>query len=296
MVRILSNFLHNREAYIKINNTKGPIFKLEAGVPQGDVLSPTLFLIMCNDYPDPTYIRTKRNFNMQYADDFTQIIINKFTGKINDARRELHRKNIQTEIDRQNRYEKKWKLKTNAEKFQIIAIGYIKNLRIYSEGKRIRYTTKAKLLGLNFTNYNFFTRQMDINIDRAIQIQRRLWRFRTLKKNLKTRLYKSLILPIMLYPIIPLNACSKTQMARIQRRQNEAIRWICNEKWPLRCPIEERHRELKIEYIADRIKRMAEGIWSNLEEENNEFYRETIQIQMINPHASYPSSYERTFE
>ena len=118
LLRSLSNFLHNRKAYIKVNKTKGPLFSLHAGVPQGDVLSPTLFLIMCNDYPEPRHDRTRRNFCKQYADDFTQVIINKFTSTINDARREIHRQNILHEINRQNEYELKWKLKNKYGKIQ----------------------------------------------------------------------------------------------------------------------------------------------------------------------------------
>ena len=53
---------------------------------------------------------------------------------------------------------------------------------------------------------------------------------------------------------------------------------------------------MKLEYLEDRIKRMAEGIWSKLEEENSEFFRETIEINMREPHGCYPSSYKKTFE
>ena len=55
LIRVVSNFLHDRKAYIKVNSHKGNIFNLNAGVPQGDVLSPTLFLLVANDYPEPTF-------------------------------------------------------------------------------------------------------------------------------------------------------------------------------------------------------------------------------------------------
>ena len=122
-----------------------------------------------------------------------------------------------------------------------------------------------------------------------------LKRFKKLKTGLKLRLYKSLVLPILLYPIIPINACSKTQLKKLQTVQDEAIRWICNERPPLRCPIDLRHRQLKLEYITNRIKRIAEGIWSNIEEENGEFFQQTRQIIMNEPHNRYPSSYAATY-
>ena len=54
LLRIVSNFLHDRTAQIKLNSKLGDVFKLKSGVPQGDILSPLLFLIMMNDYPEPS--------------------------------------------------------------------------------------------------------------------------------------------------------------------------------------------------------------------------------------------------
>ena len=53
--------------------------------------------------------------------------------------------------------------------------------------------------------------------------------------------------------------------------------------------------QLKLETLKDRIKRMAENIWSKLEDEDSDFFRETMAINMINPHNRYPSSYDATF-
>ena len=89
---------------------------------------------------------------------------------------------------------------------------------------------------------------------------KRLYRFRYLKRKLKLRLYKVLILLILTFPVDPLNVCSSTQIRRLQVIQNNAIRWIMNEKWPLICPLEIRHAELKIEFISFRIKRLAESV------------------------------------
>ena len=112
LLRILSNFLQDRTAQVKLNSKLGDFFKVKSGVPQGDILSPTLFLIMMNDFPRPDWDGNKRNFVMIYADDFTQIIITK-CNKINDHARNIHRENVKNEILKQNMYERQWKIKTN---------------------------------------------------------------------------------------------------------------------------------------------------------------------------------------
>ena len=83
---------------------------------------------------------------------------------------------------------------------------------------------------------------------------------------------------------------------KLQTVQNNAVRWICNDRYPNRQPIDIRHEELKLEYIADRLKRMAESIWSKIEDENSNFFETTITTHLLRPHKSYPSSYDKTFE
>ena len=140
------------------------------------------------------------------------------------------------------------------EKFQIIHMGFRKTPHISINGQVITHKMTGKLLGLNFSYANFFTKQVKSNKQSAIGALKSLYKFKYLKRKLKVRLYKTLILPLITYPIIPLNAISKTQMKKLQVVQNKAIRWIMNEHWPIRCPIAQRQIELKIEPIADRIK------------------------------------------
>ncbi|CAL4097163.1 unnamed protein product, partial [Meganyctiphanes norvegica] len=234
LLRILTNFLHGRISRVRINQTLGEAFGLHAGVPQGDVLSPTLYLIMCNDYPLPTFTQQSRNFCKQYADDFTQVIISKFNGPINRARREIHGRNVEEEINKQNAYEKLWKIKTNMDKFQIIHMGIRATPHITIQGELIPHTQQATLLGMEFSYVNFFTKQVEANRKKADNALIQLYRFKHLRRNLKLRLYKTLVLPLLIYPVIPLNALSNNQLSQLQAIQNKATQWICQEYYPNR--------------------------------------------------------------
>ena len=140
---------------------------------------------------------------------------------------------------------------------------------------------------------NFYVEQIKCNIGRAREELQKLKRFRYLKKKLKIRLYKTLVLPHLTYPAAPLNMCSRTQIKMLQNVQNAGIRWISNTRG---CNYEEQHENLKIEPIKDRLTRLAEGIWSRLEETENEMIQETLLMNIDTPHNWFPSSYERTFD
>ena len=49
IIKIIQSFLFKRSFYVSINNHKSKIFQILAGVPQGSVLSPTLYNIFTSD-------------------------------------------------------------------------------------------------------------------------------------------------------------------------------------------------------------------------------------------------------
>ena len=60
-------YLHDNMQYVEINDTTSELLLLKAGVPQGSILGPLLFLIYMNDVPNSS------NFfkYILYTDDST---------------------------------------------------------------------------------------------------------------------------------------------------------------------------------------------------------------------------------
>ena len=72
MLGWLKKYLINRSITVKLGSTYSKILRINAGVPQGGILSPLLFNLMLSDMPKDTYVDV-----LSYADDITLVCKNK---------------------------------------------------------------------------------------------------------------------------------------------------------------------------------------------------------------------------
>ncbi|KAF2347437.1 Reverse transcriptase domain [Trinorchestia longiramus] len=139
--KILTNFLSDHTAAIRIANHTGQPFPIKSGVPQGAVVSPALYNFYTHDLPPPI---TNTDY-IAFADDTTQITFSPNSHNI--AVRLTSRAIAQI-----NAFERKWKIQTNANKFKLIAISRRKKHEVHVDDNPLPYDKSGKVLGLHLSS------------------------------------------------------------------------------------------------------------------------------------------------
>ena len=252
LLKILTSYLTNRQTSVKIDTHIGTPIKLECGVPQGGCLSPTLYNIYTADTPEPTLNAD----HVIYADDLTQIITHKEP--------QILQNRTETAIKHITQHESKWKIRTNTDKFQIIPFFRLprNQLPITINNNTIPYSISGKVLGLTITTKGLQTHVKQI-LNKVAPDMKLLQSLKNLTVNNKLKIYKTLILPKLTFPVIPLHTLTKAQMIKLQIVQNNAVRIITNTNITDRVRIETLHNSIKLDPINITLHKLAKKKWES---------------------------------
>ena len=217
IVKWTDSFLTDRKVKVLYKNAISEEFSPKAGVPQGGVLSPLLFIIYVqrpNAYPSTA---------LQFADDL----------EVSNASRrpKMCTRSLQKSLDNLSDWCDKWKIMLNPSKtvFMMISRQRLKKEPTISlKNQRIKRSKQAEFLGLNISDDMRWKKHVDSLIPR---LEKRVGMLSYLKakqvcSTTLKYLYKSYIRPIFLYGIPAWANLSTKCIKRIQRVQNRAIR-IC---------------------------------------------------------------------
>ena len=186
------SYLNDRSFYVILNNVRARPYKLLAGVPQGSVLGPLLFIIFINDAP-----RILDFDESIFADD--KLIFTR------SFRVSAIKNRLQRALAQNKRFFHKWKIKINERKTEAILFTKRRPLledKIVSDNQTIEWQDKIKYLGvvldkkLNFSNHESYVIQKAIgNLIKFYPI----FKNKYLSLHSKKIFYKSLIRSSMLY-------------------------------------------------------------------------------------------------
>ena len=259
MLEWLKNFLQNRQFRVKVGEYMTESYNITCGVPQGAVLSPTLFSIFINDIPISS--KKNENYSLLFADDLAKIIIfDKINENVNIK--------INKELSSLQSWLTNWRLKMAPEKcsYTIFSLSYksgdkgtkgvIKeelNLSMYN--KSISKNNEPLFLGMRFDKYMCFKNQVKylkkscndrLNIIKVLS--HKSWNIDTFTL---LNLYKSLVRSLLDYSIFIYPLISKTNKKKLQAIQNNAIRIIFKKRHD-ELTVEELHNLASLETLNER--------------------------------------------
>lgn len=232
--RLIYNYLSKRTFKVRINETTSPSHNIAAGVPQGGVLSATLYNLYVADMPLPPAPATPPIHRLQYADD---VILYTSTKLISSGQTALnnHIKNIAD-------FYFKWRLKLNPDKVEVTVFkgnkrchtkrinSAINNLTLTTNNHTVTAQKQIKYLGVTMTQkpssiaHLKSTRAKATNALRAISGL--LKTTNGLGTKIKILCYKQLIRPIITYAFPSWCIMSAHQMERVRILERRCLR-IC---------------------------------------------------------------------
>jgi hypothetical protein len=259
IVRILSSFLDDRTIKVRVQQQCSNTVKLNAGTPQGSVLSPLLYLIYVNDLPIHPANKVEAS---QFADDL---------GLWTTHKNELAvQKRLQASLSDLELWCSLWRIKINAGKTQLIVFSRrrkVPNIRVTLFNQVVQKFNQVILLGMTLDERLTLKPHFDkvrLTANKRISL---LFRLRGTNWGASStcliKLYKAYIRPVLEYGAIIMAAANKTRLAELQRIQKRALR-ICL-KMPEFIPIWILHETANIEPIAQRLDHLGQNTIKRIE-------------------------------
>ena len=217
LLAFLKNYLSDRKQSVILNDITSTSLPLTAGVPQGSVLGPLLFLIYVNDIAEYLVSLTRL-----FADDSSLFVS---AASILDIEAILNH-----DLAIISDWAKSWLVKFNPCKTEAIFFSYFNTdlfPNIVFDGVNIKFVKHHKHLGLTLSENMKWDQHIETILKSAskiIGIMRKL-KYNFTRKALN-QIYLSYVRPILEYSCIVWDGCTTEQSDSVEKLQNEAARIV----------------------------------------------------------------------
>ena len=214
-----TNYLQNRQQRVVINGQSSEWATITAGIPQGSVLGPLLFLLFIDDI---THVVEHCNIRL-FADD-TCLFIEV------DNRLDVTNK-INSDLENINTWAKNWLVTFSARKTKSLIISNKKDLHLHPkislDGNDIDEVSSYVYLGLRFSNNLKWSHHID---DISVKAKKRLNLMVPLKYKLDRKslevMYNSFVLPSMEYGNVIWGGTFDTEILKLERIHVDGMRLV----------------------------------------------------------------------
>ena len=213
----LSSYLSNRYQRVVLQSSESSLRLIQAGVPQGSVLGPLLFLIYVNDIADNLLSLTRL-----YADDsslyYSASSINDIEGIINH------------DLNLISHWSKQWLVKFNPNKTEFLYFSLRTDdtiPKLYFENAPINLVADHKHLGVTLSSNGQWKTHIENILSSASKVLGIMRKFKyTLNRESLNQIYISYVRPLLEYSSIVWAGCTEQQITSLERIQNEAARIV----------------------------------------------------------------------
>ena len=162
------SYLKNRKQSVFISNSRSPEIETNAGVPQGSVLGPLLFLIYVNDIADELFSLTRL-----FADDTSLSYSSRYPNTIEDV--------MNIDLETVSLWSKRWLVNFNPNKTKALIFSNhdlsSEDIQIKFQNQLLEFVSSHKHLGITFdSNGKFHTHIQNIikSVSNKLSVLRKL--------------------------------------------------------------------------------------------------------------------------
>lgn len=271
-VKLVSSYLRGRQFNIKLDGKRSTRRSLEAGVPQGSLLSPLLFTIFTHDFP-----KRPGTELAVYADD-TAII-----AKSRNPR--LVHLNLQRAVDALEEWFSLWRIEINPDKSTGLLITrrrLVDPPAVTMYHVPIQWGVSTKYLGVVIDNKLTWAHHIEYivsNAKAALASMSALIGYKSkLSSQNKLRLYKAIVRPALTYASTAWGYAAETHLKRLQVVQNKSLRMSVAAPWFVRNL--QLHADLKMPTLREYIREKAVRNFEQAMDHENPLLREAVDYEI----------------
>ena len=265
---ILKSYLHNRFFQVKIEESYTNLHPINAGVPQGSVLGPLLYLLFTADLPT-----SHDSITATFADD-TAILAS-------DPNPTVASQKLQNNLQAIHEWLTKWRLKVNSMKSTHVTFTTRSQTcpKVNINNEDLPQSDDVKYLGLHLDrrltwHKHIFTKRKQL----GLTLSKMYWligRKSSLSIHNKLLAYKVILKPIWTYGLQLWGTASNSNIEILERFQSKVLRLITNAPWYV--PNTIIRRDLQINTIKEEISQWSSQYRARLHTHPNELAAQLLQ-------------------